>query len=232
MLAYKYHVRTAGVLVRRGDETVVIKDSAVSLKPPDGFEDVLQSEVKLTHDWVGKNWGDKEDVLWEWFKANGEEISVWESGPTPTPITQQYVIVHVPILSDSVLMIRKKRPDWQAGKLNLPGGHIEEGETPAEAAARELFEETGLIAGSVEEVGRIHGSSGALVHVFTIFGRSGEIEQKTDEPLERIKTRLLGLRSDLADYNLVITQGLIDGNMFNWDIYHERGSYRVQIPYK
>ena len=42
----------------------------------------------------------------------------------------KYVIVHVPILSDSILMIRKNRPDWQAGKLNLPGGHIEEDEAP------------------------------------------------------------------------------------------------------
>jgi len=144
----------------------------------------------------------------------------------------KYVIVYVPVLSNSILMIRKKRPAWQAGKLNLPGGHIEEGEEPADAAIRELYEETGLVTSSVEEVGRIHGSNGALVHVFTIFGRSGEIEQKTDESLEEIKTSLLALRSDLVDYNLVIIQGLIEGSMFNWDIYHEEHGYRVEIPYK
>jgi len=43
-----------------------------------------------------------------------------------------------------VLLIRKNRPAWQAGKLNGIGGKIEPGETPREAARREFREETGL----------------------------------------------------------------------------------------
>lgn len=43
-----------------------------------------------------------------------------------------------------VLFIHKNRPAWQAGRLNLPGGGIEPGETPEEAAVRELQEEAGL----------------------------------------------------------------------------------------
>lgn len=38
-----------------------------------------------------------------------------------------------------VLCRHKERSTWET-----PGGHIEPGETPAEAAARELFEETGI----------------------------------------------------------------------------------------
>jgi 8-oxo-dGTP diphosphatase len=43
----------------------------------------------------------------------------------------------------SVLLIEKKRPEWQAGKLNGVGGKIENGEVPIEAMMREFAEETG-----------------------------------------------------------------------------------------
>ena len=44
-----------------------------------------------------------------------------------------------------VVLVKKKRPDWQAGKLNGVGGHIESGETPYEAVSREFKEETGVL---------------------------------------------------------------------------------------
>lgn len=43
-----------------------------------------------------------------------------------------------------VLLIRKRRPDWQKGKLNGVGGKIEHGESPACAMRREFCEEAGL----------------------------------------------------------------------------------------
>lgn len=56
-----------------------------------------------------------------------------------------YVITYVQrgFNTDNTLLILKDRPEWQKGRLNLPGGKIEEGETPEEAATRELLEETG-----------------------------------------------------------------------------------------
>lgn len=45
---------------------------------------------------------------------------------------------------NKVILIEKNRPDWQKGKYNGVGGHIEEGETPIEAMVREFKEETGL----------------------------------------------------------------------------------------
>lgn len=44
-----------------------------------------------------------------------------------------------------VLLIQKKRPAWQRGKLNGIGGHIEAGETGLDAMVRECEEETGLV---------------------------------------------------------------------------------------
>jgi len=45
-----------------------------------------------------------------------------------------------------IVVIERKKIDWQTGKLNLPGGSVNEGETPVEAAVRELREETSLVA--------------------------------------------------------------------------------------
>lgn len=48
---------------------------------------------------------------------------------------------------DKVVLIRKNRPNWQKGKLNGVGGHIEEKgydfEDSIEAMIREFYEETG-----------------------------------------------------------------------------------------
>ena len=45
---------------------------------------------------------------------------------------------------DRVLLINKKTGHG-AGKVNAPGGHIEPGETPVQAAVRECIEETGIV---------------------------------------------------------------------------------------
>ena len=44
---------------------------------------------------------------------------------------------------DNVLLVLKDKPEWQKGKLNLPGGKVEDDESPLKAAVRELKEETG-----------------------------------------------------------------------------------------
>lgn len=44
----------------------------------------------------------------------------------------------------NVCLIQKKRPEWQKGKLNAVGGHIEENESPEAAMQREFEEETGV----------------------------------------------------------------------------------------
>lgn len=47
------------------------------------------------------------------------------------------------IRTDDVLLVLKDKPEWQKGRLNLPGGKIEAGESISQATTREIIEETG-----------------------------------------------------------------------------------------
>jgi 8-oxo-dGTP pyrophosphatase MutT (NUDIX family) len=70
----------------------------------------------------------------------------------------------------SVALIRKAKPEWQAGKLNGVGGKIEEYDpSPVHAMTREFMEETGVFLESHlwREVGVVN-FGGGKVYVFTV----------------------------------------------------------------
>ncbi|MEO0605081.1 MAG: 8-oxo-dGTP diphosphatase [Myxococcota bacterium] len=88
------------------------------------------------------------------------------------------------VMDGQILLIHKKR-GLGAGKVNAPGGRVEPGETPAEAAVREVAEEVGLrVTGGLREVGehshqfvdglRLH------LHMFLADGATGTLIE-TDE---------------------------------------------------
>lgn len=60
-------------------------------------------------------------------------------------------------IQQRIVLVEKKKPAWQAGLLNLPGGSIEAGETPTEAASRELREETSIRSTDAQVVGLLTG---------------------------------------------------------------------------
>jgi 8-oxo-dGTP pyrophosphatase MutT (NUDIX family) len=57
---------------------------------------------------------------------------------------------------ETLVMVRQFRQGSRLVTLEIPGGIVDPGETPAEAAARELLEETGYRAGRLESLGSIN----------------------------------------------------------------------------
>ena len=103
------------------------------------------------------------------------EWSKW----TPTEFANLCFI----ICDGRILLIRKKR-GLGAGKINGPGGRIEQGETAMVAAIRETQEEIGVTPTGLEHVGELffHFLDGYKLHVavFAADGLQGELCE-TDE---------------------------------------------------
>ncbi len=116
----------------------------------------------------------------------------------------------VPIADDGrVLLIDHYRFQTDTRGWEAPAGKIDDGETPEQAAVRELREETGHRAGSLKYLGRYHpsnGSSNQVFHVFIARGvtRIGEIEDTNE---------VIGLRwfSPQAVRGLIARNEILDG---------------------
>lgn len=105
-----------------------------------------------------------------------------------------------------VLLIRKNRPVWQAGKLNGIGGKIEGSETPLESMCREFREETGLEINDWSHFMHMGGSNddgrGFTVDFFAAMRSLAELhkaESTTDELVDVYPTAPLSSWHDVID---------------------------------
>ena len=96
--------------------------------------------------------------------------------------SEEAVITYI-LQKEKVLLIHKKT-GLGAGKINAPGGRIEKGETPEEAAVRETEEEVGLKTWDLRYAGELffHFTDGYKLKgtVFTTESFKGEMIE-TDE---------------------------------------------------
>lgn len=84
-----------------------------------------------------------------------------------------------------VVLVNKKRPAWQAGKFNAPGGKVEPGEFPFDAMIREFKEETGLYHGEWTPFVRLTCPGVYALNVYVAFVEDvrQKVKTMTDEPV-------------------------------------------------
>jgi 8-oxo-dGTP diphosphatase len=78
------------------------------------------------------------------------------------------------------LLLVRRAHEPGLGKWSLPGGRIEDGETPSQAAAREVLEETGLLVAVGELLQTVELWGAYLVHDFAATVVGGRLEAGDD----------------------------------------------------
>ena len=114
-------------------------------------------------------------------------------------------VVLVVVKGDELVCVKQARPGAPEQTLELPSGKLEQGESPEEAARRELAEECGLTAGSLEPLGAfwvVPAYSTERAHVFhvTSFWQAETAAcPDEDEDIEVVSVGVADARDRLSD---------------------------------
>jgi 8-oxo-dGTP diphosphatase len=105
---------------------------------------------------------------------------------TETKTEKPPVSVAIIVDQGKVLMARRRATEGEISWV-FPGGAIEDGESPEEAAVREVCEETGLKVEAVKTLGnRVHPKSGVPMHYVAVRLIDGEARVADAEELDAI----------------------------------------------
>ncbi|HSW47922.1 MAG TPA: NUDIX hydrolase [Candidatus Saccharimonadales bacterium] len=106
-------------------------------------------------------------------------------------LTRSSSVIILPINDqDEIYLVSQYRDSYQKVLLETVAGHMEEGETPLEAARKELQEETGITAKTWKHLKKIHTSANIHDEVNIFFATeltTGEQNQDEDEDIEIVK---------------------------------------------
>lgn len=111
-----------------------------------------------------------EQIVWEGKYITAKVRGRWEYVGRARNIRAAAIIA---IQDGHILLVEQYRIPLGKRSLEIPAGLIgdddgSEGEPPEEAAARELEEETGYVAGRMENLGEFYSSPGMVSESFTL----------------------------------------------------------------
>lgn len=110
-------------------------------------------------------------------------------------VEHAHVIVVVPLLDENtLLLVRQFRYPVKSDLLELPAGGIDADELPEEAVRREMIEETGYRAGSIELIATFYSAPGYCDELLYLFLATdlepGEANPEEDEDIEVVPVSL------------------------------------------
>ena len=166
----------------------------------------------------------KTEVAYEtpWFRMVGKTMREGEA-PYYSLQLPDYAAVVALTEQNDVLIVRQYRPAVEHLTLELPSGLVDPGETPAEAATRDLLEETGYAAGDLELLGSMEPEVGRLgTRIWTCLARNvrkvpGRVPEEGIEvilwPLEELARATVDGRFDHALHVAVVMIAVMKGGL-------------------
>ena len=127
---------------------------------------------------------------------------------------------------DEIVLIRQFRHGTRSLTLEIPGGTVDPGEEPLEAAKRELLEETGYGAETWEQIGKIAPNPAFLDNSCYTFLASGarRVQEPAPDGTEDIEVELAPA-GDITSYIIDgrIDHGIVVAAVFWYCSYTKRG---------
>ncbi len=146
-------------------------------------------------------------VLLEYTNEKGQ-IRRWEAVER---VNCSGIVVIIPVTRDGdLLLIRQFRPALNNYVIEFPAGLNDKGETLADAARRELIEETGYMSEGLEFIAEGPVSSGLSTEVLTVYLARNAVPASPDllkrfpidetEQIEIVRTPLISAYEKIEDF--------------------------------
>ena len=154
----------------------------------------------------------------EYMSINGKKMRV-------ISVVEPDVSVILPFADskkDTILIECQYRPALRKYIYELPAGHTDKGETPRQAAIREMQEETGFAPKRIRLMYRAYptpGSSPTLFYCFLSVGLANSNGRFHKDPDEVIKIKMIGMKKALS---MIKSGKIIDNKTISAILYYER----------